>query len=108
MVCESNVIEIEQGKCFDLDIVCQTVDGKAVNGMHFCNEHWEKIVNFLHLLYTYENLDEGRLLQVTAGVKISNKRSEGKFSDEEIITTPLYVLLVCLCIFILVSTSPFF
>ncbi|XP_046851572.1 MORN repeat-containing protein 1-like isoform X2 [Xenia sp. Carnegie-2017] len=63
LVCESNVIEIEQGQCFDLDVICQTVDGKAVN-------------------------DEGRLLQVTAGVKILNKRSEGKFSDEEIITTP--------------------
>ena len=31
----SNVIEIEQGKDFNIEVCCQTVDGDVTSGKHF-------------------------------------------------------------------------
>ncbi|XP_028393822.1 MORN repeat-containing protein 1-like [Dendronephthya gigantea] len=61
----SNVIEIDQDKPFGIEIFCQTVDGEVAN-------------------------DDGRLLQISAGVKVSNKRfsTDGKPSEHEIFSTP--------------------
>ena len=38
-------------------------------------------------------LDDGRLLQITAGIKVSSKHvlTDGKQNEQEIISTPLYV-----------------
>ena len=39
--------------------------------------------------------DDGRLLQISAGVKVSSKRlsTDGKPSEHDIFSTPLYVTL---------------
>ena len=100
----SNVIEIEQGKPFNIELCCQTVDGEITNGEHFnlmSNWHQKQpsvmLSSLQHGLIII--LDNGRLLQITAGIKVSNRHStEGKQNELDSIYTPLYVMFISIFI----------
>ena len=55
--------------------------------------YYEVIFFVVSLTVGYSFLDDGRLLQITAGIKLSSKRSSSdvKQNDQDIISTPLYV-----------------
>ena len=55
--------------------------------------YYEVIFFVVSLTVGYSFLDDGRLLQITAGIKLSSKRfsSDVKQNDQDIISTPLYV-----------------
>ena len=104
----SNVIEIEQSKAFNIEVLCQTVDGEVTNGK-YCNEKpLNHQYNLEHILYVLNLtlqvfLDDGRLLQITAGVKVSSNRRtsiDGKQFEQDIIFTPLYVMALLPLLFI--------